>query len=102
MGTNGVPEFQSGAAGNGNLPPSESGIFSACGLRCAIGRTTGGLSRLTGGNGFAYHDGERTRRVWLGRRRNRSRSSDVRTAELDAGTGGSGIQAAREITGRGY
>ena len=32
VGADGVPEFLRGAAGNGNLPPGESGISGACSL----------------------------------------------------------------------
>ena len=50
-----------------------------------------GLSRLAGRHRFTYDDDQRTRRLRLGRRRDRSRSSHAGTAAVDAGPGGRGF-----------
>ena len=75
LGAEGVAEFQGGAAGHGHRAPGEPGISGARGLRRLARRPRGGLSRFAGGHRFAHHDGQRSGRFGLGRRRHRSRGA---------------------------
>ncbi len=73
LGAEGLPEFRSGAAGYGDLPPGEPGISGPGGLRHLARRPRRRLSRFAGGHRLAHHHDQRAGSAGLGRRRNRGR-----------------------------
>ena len=97
MGRLGIPQLRGGAAGHRHLPPGQSRAYRPLGVELArpVGRG-GRLSRYSGRDRQPYDDGQRPRRIGLGRRRDRGGSGDARPAGLDADPRGGRLPPVRK------
>ena len=91
VGPVGFRQLPGGATGDGNRAPGEPRIPGEGG----VGQRHRALSGQPGRNRQSHHDDQRSRSGWMGRRRNRGRGGDGRSADLHAVAGGDRLQADR-------